>query len=186
MPQRSHWTTVALSVVLALLLPLAAIAQPDASPDKETPEIEGLGWYTSIDVAGADIESTYSAEEVEQWAVMLDAAGASFDDLEYTYQQVVDPATLPQLGGLATVRIDGAGEEAVLAAVLVDISAQAVSLGAEPTVSEPAIVGGKDVTKVDLPDELGPDDAYVYVLGDRAWVFVMQEALAELGLQGMP
>jgi hypothetical protein len=185
MPNRFRWTSAALSMVLALLVPLTAAAQPDASANEESPEIEGLGWYTSVDVVGADIESAYSAEEVEQWAAMLDAAGASFEDLEYTYQQVVDPATLPQLGGLATVTIDGASEEAVLAAVLVDISSQAVSLGAEPTVSAPAIVGGKDVTKVDLPDELGPDDAYVYVRGDTAWVFVMQEALAELGLQGM-
>jgi hypothetical protein len=48
------------------------------------------------------------------------------------------------------------------------------------------MVGGKDVTRVDLPPAMGPDDAYVYVLGDTAWVFVMQPALAELGLQEMP
>ena len=52
--------------------------------------------------------------------------------------------------------------------------------------SEPVTLGGKDVTKVDLPDELGPDDAFVYVVGDTAWVFIMQESLAELGLQEMP
>jgi hypothetical protein len=33
---------------------------------------------------------------------------------------------------------------------------------------------------------MGPDDAYVYVRGDTAWVFVMQQALAELALQEMP
>ena len=166
MHQRPLRATVFLVAALVLALPLGAQAQteePSAEPSANVPQIEGLGWYTSIDVAGATL-----------------------DDLEYSYRQVVDPATLPQLGGLATVRIAGADEEAVLAAVLADISAQAVSLGAEPTSSEPTIVSGKDVTRVDLPSAMGPDDAYVYVRGDTAWVFVMQQALAELGLQEMP
>ena len=189
MHQRPLRATVFLVAALALALPLGAQAQseePSAEPSVNVPQIEGLGWYTSIDVAGADVESTFSAEEVQQWAAMLDVAGATLDDLEYSYRQVVDPATLPQLGGLATVRIAGADEAAVLAAVLADISAQAVNLGAEPTSSEPTTVGGKDVTRVDLPPAMGPDDAYVYVRGDTAWVFVMQQALAELGLQEMP
>ena len=117
---------------------------------------------------------------------MLDVAGATVEDLEYTYQRIIDPETLPQLGGLATVRIAGAPEDAVLAAVLADVSAQAVALGAEATTSEPVILGGRDVVRIDLPEELSPDDAFVYVRGDTAWVFVMQESLAELGLQEMP
>jgi len=189
MHQRPRRATALFAAILALALPLGALGQseePSAEPDASVPQIEGLGWYTSIDVAGASVESAFSPEEVQQWTAMLDVAGATLDDLEYSYRQVIDPATLPQLGGLATVRIAGADEAAVLAAVLADISAQAVSLGAEPTSSEPTTVGGKDVTRVDLPPEMGPDDAYVYVSGDTAWVFVMQQALAELGLQGMP
>lgn len=189
MPHELRLRSTALAVALAFVLPLGASAQSDETVDGDTeatPQIEGLGWYTSVDVDGSEIGSAFSDVEIEQWAAMLDVADASIEDLGYTYQRVVDPASLPQLGGLATVRIDGASEDAVLAAVLADTSAQAVAIGAEPTTSEPITLGGKDVTRVDLPDELGPDDAYVYVRGDTAWVFIMQESLAELGLQEMP
>ncbi|MEX1296734.1 MAG: hypothetical protein AB1Z67_11230 [Candidatus Limnocylindrales bacterium] len=188
MQYHPHWRSVALMAALAVSLPLAVAAQ-DASTDRpadEPPLIEGLGWYTSIDVAGSEIESAFTDEEVEQWVAMLDVAGASVEDLEYTYQRIIDPATLPQLGGLATVRIADATEDEVLAAVLADVSAQAVTLGAEPTAPEPLTLGGKEVVKVDLPVELGPDDAFVYVRGDTAWLFIMQESLAELGLQELP
>ncbi len=189
MSNRSHPRSVALAALLALALPFAANAQSDGPADdgaQSPPPIEGLGWFTTIDVAGAEIESVFSEAEVDQWTAMLDVAGAAVGDLEYTYQKIVDPATLPQLGGLATIRIDGATEEGVLAAVLADISAQAVAAGAEPTTSESVTLGGKDVTKVDLPEELGPDDAYVYVRGNSASIFIMQESLAELALQEMP
>lgn len=189
MPDRSRWTSAALAVALAVALPLAAAGQSgDASDDgaESVPAIEGLGWYNAIDVAGTDIDSVFDEDEVAQWVAMLEVAGATIDELEYSFQRIVDPATLPQLGGLATVRIEGASEEAVLAAVLADTSAQAVALGAEPTTSQPVTLGGKDVTRIELPAELGPDDAYVYVRGDTAWVFIMQESLAELALQGMP
>ena len=68
----------------------------------------------------------------------------------------------------------------------VPLESVAVALGAEPTTSEPSVVGGKDVVVVDLPPELGPDDAYIYVSGDTAMVFVMQEDLAALGLEDTP
>jgi hypothetical protein len=177
------------TVALAVLLPLAATAQTEEAvedPVAPTPAIEGLGGYTTVDVAGAEVESAFTEDEVQQWVDMLEVAGAGVEDLAYSYQRVIDPDALPQLGGLATVRIDGATEEGVLAAVLADISAQAVSLGAEPTTSEPVTLGGKDVIRVDLPAELGPDSAYVYVLDDTAWVFIMQESLAEIALEGMP
>lgn len=188
MPHHPRWRSAAAAAMLTLVLPLAVAAQSDEPTDDAAapPVLEGLGWYTSIDVAGTEVESAFSQDEVEQWRAMLDVAGASLDDLEYTYQRIVDPSTLPQLGGLATVRIDGADEEAVLAAVLADISAQAVALGAEPTTSETLSLGQKDVTKVELPAELGPDDAYVYVRGDTAWVFIMQDSLAELAIGEMP
>ena len=70
--------------------------------------------------------------------------------------------------------------------MLADISAQAASLGAEPPRSEPITLGERDVTRVDLPEAFGPDDAYVYVSGDTAWVFIMQESLAELALRALP
>jgi len=188
MSHRPRWRSVALAAALAVSLPLAVAAQ-DASTDDssdQAPPIEGLGWYTSIDVAGTEIESAFTQDEVEQWTATLDVAGATVEDLEYTYQRIIDPETLPQLGGLATVRIAGAPEDAVLAAVLADVSAQAVALGAEPTTSEPVTMGDKDVVRIDLPEELGPDDAFVYVRGDTAWLFIMQESLAELGLQELP
>jgi hypothetical protein len=188
MPHRSRWRNAAVAAVFAVSLPLAVAAQ-DAADDESSgapPLIEGLGWYTAIDVSGTEIESAFTEEEVEQWVAMLDVAGATVDDLEYTYQRIIDPETLPQLGGLATVRIAGATEDEVLAAVLADVSAQAVALGAEPTTSEPVTLGNKDVVRIDLPPELGPDDAFVYVRDDMAWVFIMQESLAELGLQEMP
>lgn len=189
MSYRTGWRSAVVAASLVVALPLAASAQsqrPADDPAGVPPAIEGLGWYTTIDVAGPALDDAFSEDEIEQWSAMLDVAGASIDDLEYSYQKVVDPATLPQLGGLATVRIAGATEEAVLAAVLADTTAQAVALGAEPPASQAMTLGGKDVTMLDLPDALGPDDAYVYVRGDTAWVFIMQESLAELGLQGMP
>ena len=189
MSYRPGWRSAVVAAALTAILPLTVAAQSDEPADDwagAPPAIEGLGWYTTIDAAGAEIETSFSEAEVEQWVAMLEVAGASVEDLEYTYQKVVDPSTLPQLGGLATLRIAGATEEGVLAAVLADISAQAVSLGAEPPTSEPVNVGGKDVTRVDLPEALGPDDAYVYVVGDTAWVFIMQESLAELGLLELP
>ena len=189
MPHRTRWRSAVVAATLIVALPLAASAQsqrPANEPTDVPPVIEGLGWYTDIDVAGPTLDDAFSDDEIEQWTAMLDVAGASIDDLEYSYQKVVDPATLPQLGGLATVRIAGATEDAVLAAVLADTAAQAVALGAEPPESQAVTLGGKDVTMLDLPDVLGPDDAYVYVQGDTAWVFIMQESLAELGLQGMP
>jgi hypothetical protein len=189
MPDRTRWSSAVLAAALLVALPLAASAQSADPADDDTggtPVIDGLGWFTTIDVAGTEVESAFSEDEVAQWNAMLDVAGASIDQLEYRFERIVDPATLPQLGGLATVRIEGASDEAVLAAVLADTSAQAVALGAEPTTSVPVTLGGKDVTRIDLPVELGPDDAYVYVVGDTAWVFIMQESLAELALQGMP
>lgn len=188
MPHRSRWRNAAVAAVLAVSLPLAVAAQDEPADDTAgaPPVIEGLAWYTSIDVAGAEVETAFTEDEVAQWTAMLDVAGATVDDLEYSYRRIVDPATLPQLGGLATVRIAGATEDEVLAAVLADTSAQAVALGAEPTTSEPLTLGGKDVVRIDLPEELGPDDAFVYVRGDTAWIFIMQESLAELGLQEMP
>lgn len=185
MSNRSAWRSVVLTAVLTLVLPLAVSAQTD-DDNEPLPVIEGLGWYTSIDVAGAEVESAFSEDQVEQWVATLDVAGASIEDLEYTYRRVVDPEALPQLGGLATVRIEGAAEEEVLAAILADIAAQAESIGAVAPPSESVALGGKDVTRIELPEELGPDDAFVYVRGDTAWVFIMQEELAELGLQVMP
>lgn len=188
MPHPPRWRNAAVAAVLTVILPLAVAAQSDeaAGDAAAPPVIEGLGWYTAIDASGAEVESVFNEDEVAQWLAMLDVADASIEDLEYSYHRVVDPSTLPQLGGVATVRIDGASEDAVLAAVLADISAQAVALGAEPTTADPLTLGGKDVVMVELPPELGPDDAYVYVLGDTAWVFIMQESLAELGLEAMP
>lgn len=189
MPHRPRWMRAAAAAALTVGLPLAVTAQSDGSTDDAAtapPAIEGLGWYTAIDVAGAELGSAFSEDEVQQWVAMLDVAGATVDDLEYTYQRIVDPATLPQLGGLATVTIDGATEDAVLAAVIADTSAQAAALGAEAPASQAVTLGGKDVTLIDLPEELGPDDAYVYVRGDTAWVFIMQEPLAEVALEEMP
>ena len=189
MPHRPRWKSAAVAAALLLTLPFVVAAQSDESIDEANgtpPVIEGLGWYTSIDVAGTELASAFTEDEVAQWTAMLDVAGATVEDLEYTYQRIIDPETLPQLGGLATVRITGASEEAVLAAVLADVSAQAVALGAEPTTSEPVTLGDKDVVRIDLPAELGPDDAFVYVQDDTAWLFIMQESLAELGLQELP
>ena len=57
MHHRPRRATALFAAILALALPLGALGQseePSAEPDASIPQIEGLGWYTSIDVAGAE------------------------------------------------------------------------------------------------------------------------------------
>jgi hypothetical protein len=192
-------TVLATAVGMCLLLPLSAAAQSDetdASPAPDAPiagaspvllpEFEGLAWHRSIDLTGPEMESELSPDEVADWGVMLDNADASFDQLEYTYQAVFDPSQLPDLGGLATVRVAGADEAVVLAAVVQDIIDQVVGLGADtPTTSE-ATISERQVTVVDLPESVGVADATVYVSGDTAYVLLLPEPLVADALAQLP
>jgi hypothetical protein len=100
MSNKMRWSSFTVALGLCLLLPLVAAGQSENTVDDEAavvPQIEGLGWYRSIDLTGPEIQDVRDAEEVAQWAAMLESAGATFDQLEYTYDAAFDPSTLLKL-----------------------------------------------------------------------------------------
>ncbi len=195
MPKSTPWSSLTIALGLCLLLPLSAAAQSETDADStpsptgesaSLPELEGLAWYRSIDLSGPEMQSALSEDEVAEWGVMLDGADATFDQLEYTYQAAFDPSTLPDLGGLATVRIAGADTEVLREVVVEDIVSQVIGRGNDAPEVLDATIGGKDVTIVRLPPEVGLEDAIVYASGDAAYIFLMAEDLAALGLAQLP
>jgi hypothetical protein len=187
--------SLALALAFCLALPIGAAAQSDTADEPTSgddqaavlvPELEGLAWHRSIDLSGPEIEATLDDDEVAEWATLLDGAGATFDALEYTYQSAFDPTDLPALGGLATVRVAGADTDVLRAVVVNDMVGQVVRLGHDAPESRDATVGGKDVTIVVLPDDLGLHDATVYAQGDVAWVVLMPEDLTALVVEQLP
>lgn len=184
---------LALSVAmgLCLLLPLAVVAQDETDADTSSgvlvPELEGLAWHRSEDLVGPQMEAALAGADFDAWNKLVEGAGGGFDDLEYTFQSVFDPTTLPQLGSVGTVRVAGAQPDALRAAVVGDIVDQVTGLGlSEPTVEETTI-GDKDVTIVALPDEFGfRSDATVYVQGDTAWVLILDDERLPVALGQLP
>jgi len=126
------------------------------------------------------------ADEVADWTTLLDGVGATFDDLEYTYQEAFDPATLPSLGGVATVQVTGADTDALRAAVVADIVASILGAGLDEPAVEETTLGGKDVVRVEMPEGAGHEDAIVYASGDVAWALVIAPELAEAALEQLP
>ena len=188
MSMTSRWSSLTITLGLCLLLPLGAVAQSETTAEDEAvvvPQIEGLGWYRSLELTGPQIESTRDEDEVAQWTAMLEGAGATFDQLEYTYQAAFDPSALPQIGGLATFRIDGVDTTVLREAVIGDIVAQFTIDGGVPATRE-ATIGDKDVAVISLPEAVGIDEAIVYASGEVAYVFLMEEDLAALGLAQLP
>jgi hypothetical protein len=191
MRRPTPWTSLAFAAGLCLLVPLGAVAQSepvdDATPiPVSVPELEGLAWYRSVDVSGPQIEETRDAEEVADWSRLVEGAGATFDDLQYSYYKAFDPSVLPRIGELAVVRIAGAETEALRAAVVQDIVDQMVSLGNDVPLSRESVIDGKATVIVDLPAELGLEDAIVYASGDVAYVLLLDEELAAQALAQLP
>jgi len=197
MPRSTSWMSYTVALGLSLLLPLSAVAQSESESESESaeapvseraplPELDGLAWHRSIDLSGPQIQSTLGEEEVAEWATLVDGAGAAFDELEYTYQAAFDPSALPDMGGLATVRLAGADTDVLREVVVDDIVAQVVALGNEAPEPRAATIGDKEVIVVTLPAEAHFEDAIVYVQGDLAYVFLMAEDLAALALQQLP
>jgi hypothetical protein len=191
MPNLKSWSSLALAV--ALCLPMTAVASAQSDPAEEPtpapitlPELDSLAWYRSIDLSGPQIASEADEVEVGQWTALVEGAGASLAELEYAYQAAFDPSLLPDLGGIATVRVAGADTDGLRAAVVDDIVNQVVSLGDEPPEPQAATIGGKDVIVVELPDAAGFADAIVYASGDVAYVVLLAEDLAEQALQQLP
>ncbi len=182
----------ALALAAALSLSLVATAAAQSSNADEgtsdpaaAPELEGLAWYRSVDVTGSEIETTRETDEVADWVKLAAGAGAALADLEYTYYQAFDPAALPNLGEMATVRVAGAETDALRGAVVQDIVDQVVGWGSDAPVPEETVIGDKNVVVVSLPDEIGLTDAIVYASGDSAWVLLLDgdragQALAQL------
>ncbi len=184
-------SALALAAALSLSMMSTATAQSGnadegTSDPAAAPELEGLAWYRSVDVSGADIESARDADEVAQWVKLVDGAGAALADLEYSYYQAFDPATLPNLGEMATVRVAGAETDALRGAVVRDIVSQVVGWGGDAPVPEEAMIGGKNVVVVNLPDEFGLADAIVYASGESAWVLMLDGELAGRALEQLP
>jgi len=179
---------LSIAIALMLALPLGAAAQDETADERtvELPELEGLAWYRSTDLSGAEIPDRLSEDEVAAWGVLADGAGASLDDLSYTFDLAFDPAALPRIGAIATVRVDGTDPTALQAAVVQDIVDQAVSLGAEPPEPQPATLGNKDVTVVVLPETMGFETATVYTAGDVAYVMLLPAALVAEALERLP
>ena len=183
---RTSIRALGMAVAAGVLLATAVTAQDGAADEPIVPELAGLAWYQSADLSGAEIEATLPADEVDAWSAMLEDAAGSFADLDYAFYDAFDPAALPRLGSLATVRVAGAETEALHAAVVADIIAQAVALDAEVPTPETTSIAGKDVTVMNLPEQMGFDDAIVYVSGDTAWVLLMSLEDAASALEQLP
>ncbi len=175
-------------IALMLALPLGAAAQDETADERtvELPVLEGLAWYRSTDLSGAEMPERLSEDEVAAWGVLADGAGATLDDLSYTFDLAFDPAALPRIGAMATVRVDGADPTALQAAVVQDIVDQAVSLGAEPPDPQPTTLGDRDVTIVVLPPAMGFETATVYTNEDVAYVMLLPAALVAEALERLP
>ncbi len=182
---------LALAAALSLSMVTTVTAQSDTADEGTAdpvaaPALEGLAWYQAVDVTGSEIETTRDADEVAQWVKLVDGAGATLSDLEYSYSQAFDPATLPNLGQMATVRVAGAETDALRGAVVQDIVDQVVGWGSDAPVPEATVIGDKDVVTVSLPDEIGLADAIVYASGDTAWVLMLDGDLAAQALAQLP
>lgn len=191
MRRPTPWTSLALAATLFLIAPLGATAQSEpeegATPvPVALPELEDLAWYRSVDVGGTEIEETRDAGEVAEWAKLVEGAGATFEELEYSYYKAFDPTVLPQIGEMAVVRVAGAETDALRAAVVQDIVDQMVDLGSDAPVPREADFDDKTTVIVPIPDELGLEDAVVYASGDTAYVLLLDEELATQALAQLP
>jgi hypothetical protein len=177
-----------MSVGLSLALPMAVSAQPEAGADEDmlVPQLDGLAWYRSHELTGAQMQETLPEQEVADWATLLDDVGATFDDIEYTYQRAFDPATLPDVGGVAVVRIAGADTDTLRDAVVADISLQLERAGYAAPTTEAGELAGKQVVIVAMPEDIGLDDAVVYASGDTAWAIALEPDLVEAALDQLP
>jgi hypothetical protein len=185
-----RWTGLLVATVIALTVPLTAAAQDDSDgidpPRIELPDLEGLAWYRSTDLAGSEMPASLGEDEVAAWQALSDGAGASLDDLAYTFDLAFDPATLPRIGAMATVQVAGADTDALHAAVVQDIIDQAVALGAEPPEAQATTLGDKAVTVLVLPDVMGYETATVYTNEDAAYVMLMPAGLVAEALDALP
>jgi len=191
MPLPRRRTIAAGMLALALTVPAAAAAQSDAeqaspSPEAPLPVLDGVGWYESVALAGDEWSAELSPDELAAWDTLAETAGVPIEQVEYSYQQAFDPAQLPVIGGIASVRIAGAEADVLRDAVIADLTAQVTGLGEpEPDVSE-AVMAGKDVLVVPLPEALSDHDAVVYASGDQAWVILLDADLVEQALDQLP
>lgn len=178
---------LAIAIGMSLMLPVGVVAQSDAAGEEITiPQLEGLAWHRSDDLTGAQMQETLPEDEVADWATLVESVGATFDDLEWTYQQAFDPAELPNLGGMATVQVAGVETEALRSAVVADIVTQVERAGFESPAVQTTTLNGKDVSIVVMPDGVDITDAVVYASGDTAWALVMPSDLAEQALEQLP
>lgn len=184
------WSSLLVVIALTLVVPLGATAQDDADRAEEPaivlPELEGLAWYRSTDLAGSEMQDALSEDEVAAWDVLAGGAGATLDDLSYTFDLAFDPAVLPRIGAIATVRVAGADTGELDAAVVQDIIDQAVALGAAAPEPQRTTLDGKDVTVLVLPEAMGFETATVYTNDAASYVMLLPAGLAADALQQLP
>jgi hypothetical protein len=189
MPHTTRRMSLAIAMGLVLVLPAGMSAQTESTAEESggaLPTLEGLGWYRSLDLSGTEIQETLSADEVVEWAKLVDGAGATFEQLGYTFDAVVDPTQLPDLGGIATVRVDGADTATLRAAVVQDVLDQVGVLSVPAPEPVETTISGKDVVLLDLPDAMTGEDAMIYASGDTAWVILLPTDQAAAALQQLP
>ena len=133
----------------------------------------------------ADFQKT-RMEFIAQWGTLVGDSGATFDDLEYSYHSAFDPSQLPELGGVAMVRIAGTDEDVLREAVVADVVAQVVRSGAEAPEPRETTNGEKDVVVLSLPPEIPFETATIYAHGDVAWVFLLSEEHVGPALEQLP
>lgn len=191
MPRTTRWMSLAFALWLCLVLPLGAVAQSgsdEATPAPVlVPELEGLAWHRAVDTTGPQIEASREPAEVDAWARLAERADATLEELEYDVLEAFDPAALPDLGSIATVRVAGAETGALRDAVVQDIVDQVVDSGnAAPQPVEDTIVG-RDITVVPLSGALGYyEEAVIYAVGDVAYVLLLPRPLMEQALEQLP
>jgi hypothetical protein len=185
-----RWSGLLAATTLTLMLPLGAAAQEEDedgdAPPAVLPALEGLAWYRSLDLSGSEMPDSLEETEVAAWSVLAEGAGATLDDLSYTLDLAFDPAALPRLGALATVRVEGSDPAERHAAVVQDIVDQAVALGADPPESQPTTLGDKDVTVLVLPEATGFETATVYTNADASYVLLLPSGLVSDALDQLP
>lgn len=190
MPASTRRTILTTTIALCLLLPAAAAAQPETDeaspPPVVVPPLEGLAWYRAVDTTGSEIEQNRDQAEVDAWALLAERADAPLDALEYSVLEAFDPAALPDLGSIVTLRVAGAETGALRDAVVQDIIDQAVAVGTDPPEPADETVAGKDVVVLGLSDALASEDAIVYASGDEAWVLLLPRDRAEQVLEQLP
>lgn len=142
------------------------------------PDVEGIEWSRAQEVVSAQELTEGDEGQAVIWQPMLDAAGASADELFLLSVDARDGANGP-IGNYAAVQILGA-DESTLRAALTEL--MRVTSGGDVTFDD-LTLGGKDVQRLTVAGEVR---GIVYFVGDTVHTFTMPEEDAARVLEAMP